>query len=146
MDNTIRYELTKPLEYALKGDLQTASFIELRAPTSRNMTECAALKQAFCRALPDTENATDSDREGKEVSEITGQDIMGLILRSKDVELITVLLHARKLFSNVGFIDGEVRLNNLLMDDIDPDDFENMVGEYLARFTLASMLQRMNKK
>lgn len=146
MKESIVYELKHPFKYAYKGNEQEASFIELKAPTSKNMTECAALKQAFTRALPDNDNATDEDREGKELAEITGKDIMGLILRSKDVELITVLLHARKLFtSGIAQVEGEEKLTRHLAEEMDPDDFEDMTGEYLVNFTLASLLQKMKE-
>lgn len=146
MKESIVYELKNKFNYAHKGNETEAGFIELKAPSSKNMTEVAALKQAFCRALPDSKNASDSDKEGKDIDDITGADIMGLILRSKDVELITVLLHARVLFmSGIALVDGEEKFTRPIADSMDPDDFEEMTGEYLANFILASILLKMKE-
>lgn len=145
MKESIVFELTESFEYANKGDSVKASFIELSAPTSKNMTECSSLKQAFYRALPEGDD--DDDKPEKDDSvEIKGSEVIAMILRSKDVELITVLLHARELFKSVGLVDGEVGLTKPLMDKITPDDFENMVGDYLVNFILASTLQKMSGK
>lgn len=148
MKDKIIYELQVGFSYGdSQGNQQTASFIELAAPTSRNMTECAELKQSFYRALPDDKDATDEDREGKEISEVNGADVIGLILRSKDVKLITVLLHAKALFcSGVAKVDGQTKLTKPLCDKMNNDDFENMVGEYLVNFILASILQKMKNQ
>ncbi len=148
MKDKITYELKAGFTYGDKdGNQQTASFIELAAPTSRNMTECAELKQSFYRALPDDKDATDEDREGKEIGDIKGADVIGLILRSKDVKLITVLLHAKALFtSGIAKVDGETKMTKPLCDKMNNEDFEDMVGEYLVNFILASMLQKMKNQ
>jgi len=143
---SIVFELTEKFEYASKGDMVQASFIELAPPTSKNMTECAALKQAFYRALPEGDDDNSNENPGAdEKIAITGSEVIALILRSKDVELITVLLHAHELFKSVGLVEGEEKLTKPLIDKISPDDFENMVGEYLINFILASTLQKMKK-
>lgn len=139
----LTYTLTSPFDYAHKGEQVAASWIELKPPTSKNMTQCAALKQAFYRALPDDGEVKDETAD-KENIEINGDDIMSLIIRSKDVELITVLLHARELFtSGLALVDGEEKLTKPLLDMMSNDDVENMTGEYLANFILASALRKL---
>lgn len=143
-ETEITFELTTPIQYAKKGELEAGTFINLKAPTSKNMTECAFLKQAFFRAIG---SIPKQDREKAEVpddGDIDGEAIMSLITMSTGVELGSVLLTARELFtSGLAMVEGEVKLTKPIMDEMSQDDLEAMTGEYLANFTLASALQKM---
>lgn len=139
------YVLETPFGYAYQGGQQEASFVQLRAPSSRNSRDCAALKQAFWRTV-------DPDREGKENADasekITGEDVMMMLAMSKDVDLPDVIDVACRLFTKgkVAFVDGETPLTKPLLENMMQDDLEAMVGEYLVNFTLASSLAQMEKK
>jgi len=138
------YELDIEFEYAHKGDLRKAEFITLYPPTSRNMSEVAALKQAFFRSLPQDDES--GEKEEAE-TEIKGSQVMALISMSVNVELSTVLLTARELFSAKGIadVDGEEKLTKPLIDAMDPNDFYTMTGEYIANFIIASALRKLKK-
>jgi hypothetical protein len=144
MDTEFSYELESPFNYANKGNQETASFITLSAPTSKNMKECAELKQAFFRSLP--KNQMDIENEQDDGKEIDGAGVMLLIAMSMDVELAVVLCIAREVFtSGVAMVDGEVKLTKTLFDDMSLDDKEAMTGEYMARFILASALRKLKQ-
>lgn len=147
-DSTITYELKVSVPYHDKGEVVEGQFITLSAPSSRNLSECADLKQAFFRAMPKDE----AGREGSPLSEadknndITGDAIMMLISMSPEVELKKVLLTARELFSSgVAKIDGETKVTKPILDSFSQDDLEDMTGMYLANFILASVLKKMKK-
>jgi len=141
----ITVTLTQPIEYAKGGELEAGTFVTLAAPTSRNMTECATLKQAFFRALPKT-GEVEAEDSGQGDAVINGEAIMTLITMSKDVELGSVLLTAKELLtSGVALVEGEEKLTKPLFDKLSQDDMELLVGEYLANFILASALQRLKK-
>ena len=138
----IMYPLEQPLTYAKAGVQVEGSFIALTAPTSKNMTECAFLKQAFFRSLPKTR--PEDREEVSEAPEITGAGVITLITMSKDVDLSGVLLTAKELFtSGVALVDGEVKLTKPLLDSMSQDDLEAMTGEYMANFILASALRKL---
>lgn len=141
----VEYQLEQPLPYAKAGVMVDGAFISLTAPTSRNMNECAFLKQAFFRALPKAppgeRASTPADVDS---SEITGAGVIALITMSKDVELSGVLIAAKELFtSGVAMVDGEVKLTKPLLDAMSQDDLEAMTGEYMANFILASALRKL---
>ena len=141
----ITYTLQAPVQYAHKGELVTGTFVELAPPTSRNMNECAQLKQAFFRALPKT-GAVDVDAEEGKDAELTGDAIMTLITMSPDVELASVLVTGRELLtSGVALVEGEEKLTKPILDSMSADDLEGMIGEYMVNFILASALRRMKK-
>jgi hypothetical protein len=135
------FQLTKSISYSKDGQSREADFVTLRAPTSRNVKECALLKQAFFRSLPKSEG----QESGKpEDSVIEGHDVMDIIAAG-NCDLGEVLETARHLFTKgkVAMVDGETPLTQPLADALSVEDFEGMVGEYLVHFTLASSLRRM---
>lgn len=145
----IDFSLTSPIEYMYNGEVVEGQFITLMPPTSKNITECADLKQAFFRALPkdtgDTEEVTEEDKKNSE-GELNGEAIMGLIAMSNNVDLSKVLLTARELFaSGIAKIDGETRVNKPMLNNMSLDDLEAMAGEYLVNFILASALKKMSQ-
>lgn len=147
MSDEFKTEFDYPLEvkfnYAYKGDIQEAKFIRLIAPTSKNISQCADLKQAFMRALP-TEGRVEEDKETKGLDDLDGESIMMLVSMSKDVSLKSVLISARELFSSgLALVDGETKVTKPILDDMSQDDLENMLGEYYLNFILASWLRKM---
>ena len=146
----INFHLTSPITYAHGGQSYEASFIRLSAPNSKVSRECAALKQAFARALliqqqqqgPRTE-VTEKD----DVPDPTGDEVILLLAQSSGVDLPDVLEVGRRLLLAPGIakIDGEVRLTSHLLDLVDQDDFERMIGDYLVGFTLASLFSKMRQ-
>lgn len=139
------YELLKKFTYSVKGEQQEAEFVRLIAPSSRHSKECAALKQAFFRAI----NRSDAEAGAEDVQdvEITGQDVITMIAMAKDVDLPDVMEVAKTLFLNgIAVIDGETRLTKPMLENIAQEDLECMLGEYMANFTLASYLARMKEK
>jgi len=144
MKKEINYELEQKVPYATKAGLPAeGTFVTLTAPTSRNMNECAYLKQAFFRSLPKSD--PDASAEAGD-GEVTGAAVMAIITMSKDVDLAGVLISARELFaSGVAMMEGEVKMTKPLLDAMSQDDLEAMTGEYMANFILASALRKMRK-
>ena len=140
----ITYELESPVEYASKGELEAGKFIVLKAPTSKNMAECAFLKQAFFRAIATIPKQDRGDVAEDDGTEVDGEAVMSIITMSTGVELAAVLLTAKDLFtSGLAMVEGEVKLTKPIMDTMSQDDLEAMTGEYLANFILASALRKM---
>lgn len=141
------FQLSKGFSYSHQGDQTEASFVRLTAPTSRHSRECAALKQAFFRAQNSFQGQVESSGAEAPDEEIAGHEVILMIAASTAVDLPDVLDVARKLFSSgIAMVDGETKLTGGLMDRMDQDDFELMLGEYLVNFTLASSLERMKEK
>ena len=144
LETEFDFKLITPFDYANKGESVAATFIKLAAPSSRNSRECAALKQAFYRALP----PGDKDAEEVDSSDIEGKDVLVLLAMSIDVDLPDVMDVAKKLFTsgnNIALVDGEVKLTNNLIDKMSQDDLESMAGDYMVNFILASSLNRTKK-
>ena len=140
----IRFVLTSPLSYSHKGQLEEGTFVELSAPTGKNSRECAALKQAFFRAA--TREASPGGGGGAEPEAPTGSEVIMALAASKEIDLGEFLAQGRKLLtSGVALVEGEEKLTGPLVDAMSDEDFQNMVGEYLVGFCLASIYSRTPK-
>lgn len=138
------------------GTQETLEFIELRAPTSRHSREGAALLQAFMRAREDIDRerakiaalggpvaTTPTEEDVAEATKeaLPGREIIMVMAISDRVDLPEVFDVGRKLFANgTAYLDGKVKMTNALLDRMNQDDFEEMLGAYLVNFTLAFLL------
>ena len=142
------FTLSTSIQYANKGEMVEASFISLKAPNSKLLNITSDLKQAFFRAFPkSSESQPSTEEKKKDDLELSGDMVMTMISMSESVELKSVLLLAKELFTQrgVALVDGEVQLTKPLIEEMDVDDFQDMVGEYLVNFILASSLEKMKK-
>lgn len=151
MQREIQVILTNGLEYAYKGDTEIAKFVNLKAPTAKNIVDCGFLKRLFTNAAYKASELNKgeepSNKKDSQAQDISGSDIVELIYAFGDAEDIEkAFVAAKNIFKNCGVLDGEVGLTAPLVDSLSVDDFEMMVGEYIANFTAASMLGNNQKK
>ena len=138
-----KYELSQGFPYSSEGEQLEASFIEITAPSAKHSKECAILKQAFFRSLPDAspDDVLDTDDANPEIS---GPEVMTLLAMSPNVELSDVLDTGKRLLSGgVARVDGRAKLSMNLLETMHQDDFEMLLGDYIANFIVASSLARM---
>ncbi len=138
------YHLLVPLSYSSDGSQYDGTFIRLFAPSSKVSKECSALKQAFLRAVPKEASKNARPTSEDSAASLTGSDVIEILAMSADVDLPDVLEIGRRLFLAPGIakVEGETKLTNTLLGRLDQEDFENMLGEYLVNFTLASTLSK----
>ncbi len=142
------FELNVPFDYAHKGEQFQSSFIKLIAPSAKHARFCAPLKQAIFRSLPNDAGGKEEVDEKEKSQKLEGQTLMALIYQSETVELSQVLLWARELFISkpaIALVEGVERVTNPIIDVMHPDDFEEMIGEYIANFVVASIWSKLNK-
>jgi hypothetical protein len=137
------YQLKKPFEYSKDGQFYPAAFLRLTAPTSKNATEGAILKQAFMRAsLAATYGRGNDDAPDKPAKQPTGREIIAVLAMSQAVELAEVLKAAQRLFtSGVAMVDGETKLTLPLYEKMALADVEEALGDYLVNFIISSELE-----
>lgn len=152
MPREFKFDLSQPLTYGHGGELATSSFVILTAPTSRERKECAYLKQAFFVAINENRSGMDEEKverarerlkqeQKKDEELLSGEEVMMMIASSTKVKFDEFLEVGRRLLqSGVAKIGGEEKLTGALIDKMDMDDFEKLVGDYLAFFTLQSSL------
>jgi hypothetical protein len=139
----VRYELKTPFGYAYKGDTEQASFITLQAPTYKSLAHVSPIKQAFTAAIAEvSEGVEQSDAEANadDSSDITGAAVLQLMYRWSG-DMYKIHLYAAELFkSGAALIDGETALKAASLDKMSSDDFEGLVGDYIANFIAPSLM------
>ena len=139
------FELKHPFSYANNGQTNDASFISLKAPTFKQMSQITPIKQAFMLAISDVTDSDAIDKDAKDDDSddsinITGLQVMQVMYRGSG-DMTKVLLHAEQFFkSGVAMVEGEVKLTTPLMEKMHLDDFEGLVGAYIANFIAPSLM------
>lgn len=136
------YTLINPIEYAWKGEKTEGSFITLTAPTFKMITKAAPIKQAFMSAITEFQKnvSVEADPSSSDGSNVTAKQIMQ-ILYSSSINVNSLFLNAQELFkSGLAMLDGQQSLTVPLMEKMSVDDFEGLLGEYIANFILPSLI------
>lgn len=139
----MQYELEHPFEYAYKGDLQTASFIDLEGPSYKTMAHFVPIKQAFTAAVSELTKTIDRSNVSEAKADDAGIDAEQVlqVMYQWSGEMSAVFLHAEQLFkSGVAMVDGETKLTTDLLGKMHFSDVENMLGAYIANFIAASLM------
>jgi len=139
----IIYSLKKSILYAPKGSgvEVEGTFVTLKEPSVKQLKVCSTLKQAFMRTIA---NSVDEDSEKEKEKPDESMPMPSLIINALyagEMDMSVVLLSAKELFREVGFIEGEKQLTIPMLDSMSLDDIESMTGVYMENFILASVLE-----
>lgn len=146
MEDHVRFPLTRHFEYAHKGEVTQAQFVELNEPTTRNLSEVGLLRQGLVQALRSFQTATQDQVQQAPAEDapppsdtIAAEEIIA-ILAASSVRLEGVYEAARSLLLSDGIakVDGQEKMNATLFAKMSARDAEMMIGTYLASFILAS--------
>ena len=138
----VQYELKNPFDYAYKGNQQAASFITITAPTFKQMDKVTPIKQAFTAAIAEVtaDVATTSDDDSKADAEaVTGAQAIQLMLRWSG-DMVKINIYAQQLFKLAALVDGETDLTAPMIDKMSLNDFEGLLGAYIANFIMPSLM------
>lgn len=134
----------KTVLYAKDGDEVVAEFVQLTAPSSKQLKHTTYLKQSFFRALNSLQGAAKEEKTDESV-DMKAEDIISMLYMS-DVDMNNVLLSAIELFSSgVALVDGDQRFTKPIIETLSQEDLELMTGTYLVNFILASALAKAKK-
>ncbi len=138
----VQYELKNPFDYAYKGDFQAASFITITAPTFKQMDKVTPIKQAFTAAISEVtaDVVTTGDDDSKADAEaVTGAQAMQLMHRWSG-DMVKINLYAQQLFKLAALVDGETDMTAPMIDKMSLNDFEGLLGAYIANFIMPSLM------
>lgn len=144
---TVTVDLSKPLSYAHKGNMQEGTFVELKAPTFKQLENFLPVKQAFISAVTsidssktmEDDNAADKEEDVK----ITGAQALAVMMQSS-CDMTKIYLYCAELFkSGAALLDGEQKLTVSLIEAMDLADFDKLVGDYIANFIATSLMDGM---
>lgn len=164
----VNVKLSTSIKYAYEGALVDAQFIEMSRPTARqihltsiirsifqsNMMEQTQKMQDFSKVFEAMETIknekAEADKklsaEGKEPTKekdemLAPNECVTILYSNQDRVEKLVITFTELLRSGLFKIDGEVPLTKPLIDSIDSDDFDNLLGSFVSNFTYASMIK-----
>ncbi len=136
------YTLKTPIRYAREGEMVDGSFVTMTAPTFREIDKVAPIKQAFMAAISEVSSGvevTAEDAAAADASKIDGKQVIQLLYSSKG-SVADIMRHAEKLMrSGVFLLEGEKEFTSPLLDKMSLEDFEGLVGDYIANFIMPSL-------
>jgi len=139
----IVFTLSNPITYAHEGQSGEGQLLVLRAPNSKQQRERITLQQGFFRALNSVSSSEGGKSEGSQ--DIKGVEVLALLL-SSDVDMVEMHEAFRKLIcSQACKIEDKAEMTSTLFDEIDLDDIDLLMGEYLANFILSSVLKTLSQ-
>ncbi len=142
------YTLKESFNYATSGGESTdATFLTLKAPSFYQIDKMYPIKQSFCIAMMgmldlsiDKVEDEDKDEDKDEQKDLSAKSGMQLLCSSKHVDMVKVTAQAMQFFtSGVVLVEGEVKLTKGMWLKFSVDDFEGLLGEYLANFIAPSL-------
>lgn len=145
---TFDFVLDEPIDYVVGGEVTSGSRITFYAPKPSQRKKVMKLKQIFFQALPKTsstdvkpekpsDNAADDD--------INGDAIIALVASSNADYAEFIELGRSLICDQNAKIDDVTYLTTVLVDKIDVDVLESMVGQYIANFIVKSALKSLGK-
>lgn len=143
----IEFDLSTPIDFHSKGQVEKAYKLILKAPCNRVGRQCNQLKQGFMRALKGLADSSGrvETNASKEKAEITANEIIE-VLQMSEIDYSDYMDIFKSLITNkIAFITDDIALNSVMFDGLSLDDTDKMLGEYLESFLLVSQLKKLKE-
>jgi len=141
----VTVDLSKPISYAHKGNMEEGTFVELTAPNFKQLKDFLPIKQAFISAVTsiDASKATNDTTDNESDVKITGGQAIAVMMQSS-CDMTKIYLFCAELFkAGAALLDGEQKLTAKLIEEMELADFEKIAGEYIANFIASSLMDGM---
>lgn len=137
----MNYELkSSTVKYTHQGELQEAEFIQLQAPSFNQLNLHMPIKQAFVKAITEIDSGEANESEEAQSDEGIKPEGAMQLLYTWSGDLAKLLDDAAKLFcTKVAMIDGETKMTKPLLEQLSGEDFEGLMGTYVANFIIPSL-------
>jgi hypothetical protein len=143
-----RYMLVGELDYAFKGNMEKAQFIDLSMPSAKFLTNLAPIRCEVMKAIQwsqeqnsVTQQSSTQDSESEEDSGLDPVAMITTLELAKGVDIVKVLLNVKAIIISKGMakIDGEINLNNSVYDKMSLKDIYGITGKFIVDFTIPSL-------
>jgi hypothetical protein len=138
--------LKTPIKYAVKGNNETAHEVTLAPPVHATMKKAAKIAQFFLRAAQEAQEAVGMNPEAVQAlaAEQDGppgmkvEEVQALILSSSQ-DLDPLYDAFEGILTSSAYLDEKVLMKKAVIERMDPDDFNNLMFEYIVNFTIPSL-------
>lgn len=146
MEKSIFYQLSEEFEYGSGGDFIKTATIELLPPNMGCFKESKKFDQLITGAMLSAgklspsldKKEDDADNENKLPK---ASDLKLIIHASQDISVVEISEAFKILAEKVCKLDKDTFIIKDDFDDMEIDDFMNLICEYAANFTFPSLLK-----
>ncbi len=144
---SVDFQLSEKLEYSSGGDFQQTATIVMSAPNMEVFDQFSSLSQLVMGAFKDAQRTgqpTDQEiAEAKEKIDEKGmepEEIKLALFSAHSVKFTEVANEFKRLAVKVCEVAEGIKMEHVLFDRMNIDDFINMVCTYIANFITPSLL------
>ena len=146
------FTLNSPIKYQSQGDHHhDGRLLVLKAPSNKVRANRAKLKQAFMASVSEGEQKVSDAAENQKDTVIADDEmpdyILMMLYASKSINMAEVLDEFMNLLT-IGKcckVEGAEDLTKSMFEEMDADDTDRLLGEYMANFIIASFLKKMKE-
>lgn len=138
--------LDEPVEYAVKGETTTGNKITCYAPKPSQRTKAMKLKQTFFQAIPKNRPTNvEADKKSAEDQDITGNEVLFIVAQSEADYPAFIELGRSLICDKNAKIDDVEYITTAIIDKLEVETLEALVGDYVANFIVSSALKSLPK-
>jgi hypothetical protein len=144
---SFEFYLNSPVSYHKAGEEEKSYQLTLYAPKGKHRQELIRLKQGFLKAITSLQNMSTGQAraEAEEQQGIGSQEIVMALMMS-DVDMNKYFEDFKALLcKDVCYVDSNQKMTEYIYNNMDLEDLERLLGEYLSNFLLSSWIERLNR-
>lgn len=142
---SFKFDLPEPIMYATRGEPAEGTSITCYAPKPNQRKKVMKLKQMFFQSLPKSEGQTTEKQPTAEDTEITGDAVLFVVAQSNADYSEFIEIGRSILCEANAKVNDEEYLTTVLIDKLDLDVMEDLIGQYVANFIVKSALKSLGK-
>lgn len=144
----IKFTLSKPVEYTTDSGLKKSKELILKPFNIRDHKSITIeLRQMFFRAINGINRQSVNSNTNDESAEMTASGILIALNMSESINVEDFYNKAEELLcSGVVYVEKNIQLTKGMILEIQENDFQDyefLIGEYLANFLITSWMKRL---
>ena len=165
LSKEFQVKLDTPISYAYEGEMVEAQFILVKKPTVKNMSLISPISSIYQTNLQDwianidgldetlekareivdldkaKKKAAGEEEEKDEEEKMSWDDALKIAYKNPDNVVKLTSCFSELLRNGLFLLDGVQKLTVPLIDEMDSDDFEKLLGSFIVNFTHASLFR-----
>jgi NADH dehydrogenase FAD-containing subunit len=140
--------LAESIEIHKHGQKVDAAKVLLKCPSSKHQRDRLIIKNGFMNNDKAQDGGNQNAKKDDDFNELKeSEKILGMLYSMKKADQMGEILDAfkRLLVNGCGIVEG-IALTETYIDEIDANDLDDMLGEYIVNFILPSWMKRLMNK
>lgn len=150
MEDNLLFQLSNELKYSKDGDFSKTATIEIEPPSYACMEYAVKISQHVSRAIMDSNKyrnlVSENEAEKADSGDVLDSNAVKFLLFSSSIDCTKTIKIFEKLMLSSAYVDTGIRFKQSYFKKIDVNDLIRFACEYIAHFTVPSLLSEMEEK